>query len=215
MSAQLYVARAVGQDFGLFDAISNGNSKTESYDGNPYLNEKWRSIVITTISGEEVSYEKAKLDIWQHVLIIDKEGSEKTANNHLIAAIGFDVGTITKESFIKIGVNNELRFAKFLRKGRIKLFEVYTKNFNKVKKDENASGYNKKPKPSFSSTNKKFYVSINEEELVELKTSKKGFIKSFPEEYKSKISRLIKSKKPNLKDASELITFLDGIEEIL
>ncbi len=42
MSAQLYVARAVGQDFGLFDAISNGNSKTESYDGNPYLNEKWR-----------------------------------------------------------------------------------------------------------------------------------------------------------------------------
>ncbi|MFT6807909.1 MAG: hypothetical protein ACJA01_001131 [Saprospiraceae bacterium] len=211
LSAQLYVARAVGQDFGLFDAISNNN--TESYEGNPYLNKEWRNVAITTVSGEEMSFEKAKLDIWQHILIVNKEGFDKTANNHLIAIIDFDEGTIKKESFMKIGVNNKLRFAKFLKQGRIKLFEVYTKNFNKVRKDPNASGYDKKLKSSFSSLKKKFYISIDDEELVELKASKKGFIKSFPEEYKSKISGLFKSQKPNLKDASELIAFLGGIEE--
>ena len=119
LSAQLYVARSVGQDFGLFDDISNGNLNKESYNGNPYLHEEWRNIAVTTVSGEEVLFKKAKLDIWQHVLIVNKEGLDKTANNYLIAVIEFDKGTIKGESFMKIGVNNELRFAKFLKKGRI------------------------------------------------------------------------------------------------
>lgn len=212
-AAQRMVESSLGLDSGVFSALSDYGS--EDYQGTPFLYDTWYPVIVTTVSGQEIVSDQSKLDIWQHKLIVQKNDKYIAVNNYQIASIEFSQPDGSRDTFMKVGVQNELRFAQMLKTGKIKLFKIPQKTFKKASNREDASSYNKKEVSSFSSTKEKYFISVNDEELVELKTGKKGFIKTFAQEYQSQISQLLKSQKPNLKDQQSLVAFLSDIEEVL
>lgn len=212
--AQGSVGSVMGIDNGVFnEAIDDDKG---DYQGTPYLYDDWHPIKVTTPNGDLLEAQKSKYDVHSHRIIVENDGKMIAANAHQVLSFSLELNALQKLEFIKVVIDDKIKYAELLKKGKITLQKIHDKKFKRGNSAEIASGgYNKTAVSKFSKASTSYYITIDGDEPKLLKRSSKGFAKAFPENQHKRIKSFIKSKKPDLKDDQSLVEFLGYLEEKL